>query len=85
MKKIVKEYKDKSAKELGVEEKKLRDELNKSIMETKVKQEKDTNLVSKKRKRLAIVLTIKSIKEEVDKLKINQSEPAPKKEKPVQK
>ncbi len=74
MKKLVKEYQDKSLKELTNEEKKLRDEITKTNLEKKVKQEKDTNILAKKKKRLAIVLTLQSVKKELEALKNSQDE-----------
>ena len=74
MKKIVKEYQDKSIKELGSEERKIREEITKSRLEVKTAQVKDTNVLAKKRKRLAIVLTLKTMKQEAEKLQVHPDE-----------
>lgn len=78
MKKIVKEYKDKSLKELENEERALRDEITKTKLERKTTQVKDTNILTKKRKKLAVVLTLKTIKEEMEKLQVQPSKMAKK-------
>lgn len=70
MKKLTKILREKSIKELLKEEKKLREEIGKAQLERKAKQPKDTNRVMKKRKELAVVLTILKEKEELERLKI---------------
>lgn len=74
MKKITKEYQDKSIKELESEERKIREEIIKAKLEGKAIQVKDTNVLTKKRKRLAIVLTLKTMKQEVEKLQVRPAE-----------
>ncbi|MBI2049722.1 hypothetical protein HYT32_02365 [Candidatus Roizmanbacteria bacterium] len=74
MKKIIKEYKDKSVKELEAEERKLREEITKSRLERKTAQVKDTNVLARKRKRLAVVLTLKTMKQEAEKLQVHPAE-----------
>lgn len=74
MKKITKEYQDKSIKELESEERKIREEIIKAKLEGKVTQVKDTNVLTKKRKRLAIVLTLKTLKQEAEKLQVHPAE-----------
>ncbi len=71
MKKIAKEYQDKTLKELESEERKLREEIAKTKLEKKAAKQKDTNLLGKKRQRLAVVLTLKTIKSEMEKLKVH--------------
>lgn len=58
MKKAIKELKQKSDKELLKEQSNLRDEITKLELEKKINPQKDTNIVTKKRIRLAQVLTI---------------------------
>lgn len=69
MKKTVKELRNKTISELEKEAKTLRGELAKLILEAKVKPTKDTNVLIKKRKRLAVILTILGEKKELEKLK----------------
>ena len=59
MKKIsIKDIQQKSVKELKVEVVKVRKELSKLVLEQKSNPTKDTNLVGKKRKYLARLLTV---------------------------
>lgn len=58
MKKIVSEFKGKALGELEKEKQKLRLEIAKLKLEFKANPQKDTNLMFKKRKRLAVVLTL---------------------------
>jgi len=60
MKKITKEYREKSDKEIGAEIEKLRLEIAKTSLSGKSSPVKDTNLVYKMKKKLAVLLTIKS-------------------------
>lgn len=69
MKKQTTELKDKSIKELEKGELTLRQEIAKSEQELKVSPPKDTNLIWKKKKRLAVLLTVLSEKKEVEKFK----------------
>ena len=63
MKKITKELQAKSIQELMKDAQSLHSEIAKLQVERKVKPEKDTNLITKKKKRLAVVLTLKGQKE----------------------
>lgn len=58
MTKSLKELKQKTEKELVKEIVVLRDEIARQELEKKVNPQKDTNLITKKRKKLAQVLTI---------------------------
>ena len=64
MKKNIKELKNKSVADLSKEEQKLRTEIAKLNLEAKVSPQKDTNLIFKKRKRLAVILTLLGEKKE---------------------
>lgn len=69
MKKKFKDLRGKSRQELGKETIKLREEIAKLMLERKVNQAKDTNILTKKRKTLAVVLTILTEKKEIENLK----------------
>lgn len=69
MKKLTKELKPKSVVELEKIIHGLHEELAKGKLESKVSQQKDTNVLKKKRKKLAAVLTIYTEKKELDKIK----------------
>ena len=58
MKKVVNDMRSKSVPELKDEIQVARKELSKLILETKVNPKKDTNLISKKKRYLARLLTI---------------------------
>ena len=58
MKKISREFKGKSVADLEKEEKKIREEIGKSKLELKVNPPKDSNALFKKRKKLAVILTL---------------------------
>lgn len=58
MKKAANELRAKTIEELQKEEQTLRAEIAKMSIEAKVKPEKDTNTIFKKRRRLAVVLTM---------------------------
>jgi len=58
MKKITKELNIKTTKELEKETVTLRQEIAKLMIERSVKPEKDSNVINKKKKRLAVVLTL---------------------------
>ncbi|MFZ6035073.1 MAG: hypothetical protein ACOYUB_02910 [Patescibacteria group bacterium] len=60
MKKLTKENKDKSAKELTIEIAKLRGDIAKAVLASKASPAKDTNAVAKMRKKLAVLLTLSS-------------------------
>lgn len=67
MKKFTKELTGKTFKELEKQAQTLREEIAKTILIEKVSPAKDTNNIRKKRKQLAVVLTIISQKREEDK------------------
>ena len=69
MRKIINEIKKKSITELENETVNLRNELAKLKLESAVNQVKDTNIIMKKRKELAVDL------KEGDKVKIKESRP----------
>lgn len=69
MKKLTKSFQSKTVSELEKEEKKLREEIGKLRLEWKVNPPKDTNAIFKKRKELAVILTVISQKKELEKLK----------------
>ncbi len=69
MKKIVKEYKQKTIKELEKEKELLSQEIAKLKVSFKVNPPKDTNLLIKKRKQLAVLLTVLSEKKLLESLK----------------
>jgi len=58
MTKLIKELQTKTVKDLEKEVVSLHSEIAKLSVEKKVKPEKDTNLLAKKRKRLAVVMTL---------------------------
>ena len=60
MRKMTKIYSDKSKAELAKEEMNLRREIAKLTLEKKTNPQKDTNTVFKKRKSLAVLLTVMS-------------------------
>lgn len=68
MKKTANEFKDKSIVELEKETVVLRQEMVKLQLEGKVNPQKDTNILFKKRKRLAVLLTIKTEKKRLEQL-----------------
>jgi ribosomal protein L29 len=63
MKKITKEFKDKSVKELENEIAKIRGEIAKTRLSIKASPAKDTNALSKMKKKLAVLLTLVSQKQ----------------------
>ena len=65
MKKITKTYREKTSKELIKETQSLREEIAKLQLSFKGNPPKDTNLLMKKRKQLAVLLTVLGEKEEV--------------------
>lgn len=69
MKKLVKELQSKSLKELITRENSLRQEIGKLGLEFKVSQPKNTNTIFRKRKELAVVLTVLQEKKELEELK----------------
>jgi len=66
MKKQYKELKDKSVKELENESRVLREEIAKGRLDLKVNPPKDVNIILKKRKKLAIILTVIGQKKEYE-------------------
>ena len=69
MKKTITDLKTKSIKQLEIEIAKLREEIAKLKLETKINQPKDTNLLFKKRKQLARMLTVLAEKKELERIK----------------
>ncbi|MBI4009040.1 hypothetical protein HY357_02305 [Candidatus Roizmanbacteria bacterium] len=69
MKKETSEYKAKTIDILIKEAEKLRTDIAKETLELKVKPLKDTNSLLKKRKKLALILTILTEKKDIEKLK----------------
>ncbi len=65
MKKLTKELTGKTIKELEKQSLVLREEIAKLVLNQKVNPAKDTNVVVKKRKELAVVLTFLSQKKEL--------------------
>jgi len=68
MKKIA-DFKEKSINELEREITKLREDIAKLKIEIKINKPKDTNILFKKRKQLALILTILTEKKELEKIK----------------
>lgn len=64
MKKSIAEIRQKTKNELIKESDTLRNEIAKLVLEVKVNKPKDTNIIGKKRKRLAVVLTLIKEKQE---------------------
>lgn len=69
MKKVIKDYKSKTIKELENEREVLSREIAKLKIDIKSNPPKDTNLLIKKRKKLAILLTILTEKKMLENLK----------------
>lgn len=69
MKKLVKELKSKTIKELEKEIQNLEKEIIKLTIDFKVNPPKDTNILKKTKKKLAILLTVLREKKEVESLK----------------
>lgn len=69
MKKQTKIYKEKTLKELEKDNASLREEIAKLQLSFKGNPPKDTNLLMKKRKQLAVLLTVFSEKKEIENLK----------------
>jgi len=69
MKKVTKTYQEKTSKELLKESQSLREEIAKLQLSFKSNPTKDTNLLMKKRKQLAVLLTVFTEKKEVESLK----------------
>lgn len=69
MKKLTKEYKTKTKEELEKLAQSLREEIAKLRLEVKVNPPKDTNLLIKKRKILALILTLITEKKQIEEIK----------------
>jgi len=69
MKKKTSELKAKSISELEMAAQSLREEISKLKLEFKVTPAKDTNILLKKRKKLAVILTLIAEKQEIEKIK----------------
>ncbi len=69
MKKIVKDYNLKKIEDLEKEKKTLTEEIARLKLELKVNPKKDTNILMKKRKKLAILLTVLNEKKILENLK----------------
>ncbi|MFN4212566.1 MAG: 50S ribosomal protein L29 [Microgenomates group bacterium] len=69
MKKAVREYKTKTLLELEKEAHRLREEIAKLKLESKINPPKDTNLLMKKRKTLAVILTLITEKKQMEEIK----------------
>jgi ribosomal protein L29 len=67
MKKTTKELMGKTVKELEKQATALREDIAKTILNQKVNPSKDTNLLRKKRKQLAVILTVITQKGEQEK------------------
>lgn len=66
MRKLTKQYTDKSIQELTAEVQKMRTEIAKLLIEYKVKPQKDTNYIVKKKKELAVMLTLLQEKKDLE-------------------
>jgi len=69
MKKLTKELNQKTIKELEKQAFSIREEMGKMILSSKTAAVKDTNMLYKKRKQLAVILTLLSSKKEMEKVK----------------
>ncbi len=69
MKKLTKELTNKTIKELVKQSQTLREEIAKLTLNQKVNPSKDTNITVKKQKELAVILTVLTEKNELEKLK----------------
>ncbi|MDO8608964.1 MAG: hypothetical protein Q7R95_00290 [bacterium] len=68
MKKFTKDNKGKTVKELEKMAQMLREEIAKSQLHEKVNPSKDTNMLKKKKKQLAAILSMTTEKKELEKL-----------------
>ncbi len=73
MKKITRGFKDKSIKELTKEIQTIRSDMGKMHLEAKLNVPKDTNILFKKRKLLAVLLTLLKEKSDLEELTENKS------------
>ncbi len=69
MRKLAKEFKSKTMMELGKQRTSLVEEIAKLRLSEKAIPQKDTNLLMKKRKQLAVLLTVLTEKKETEELK----------------
>ncbi len=67
MKKITKEFKDKTVAELEKQVQSIREEIAKAKLNFKANLPKDTNVLVKKRKQLAVLLTVLTEKKDYEK------------------
>ena len=72
MKKNTKEYKNKSVKELEKIIQSSREEIAKARLHIKINPAKDTNFLKKKKKQLAILLTITTEKKDLELLQVKK-------------
>ena len=68
MKKQTKELRGKSISDLRKESELLREEIGKKILHARINPDKNTNILFKMRKKLAVLLTILSEKEELGRI-----------------
>lgn len=73
MKKQTKDLKNRTIKDLEKEAGDLRKEITKLKLEVKINPKKDVNLITKKRKRLAVLLTMLTEKEFEESIKVKNS------------
>ncbi len=69
MKKTVKDLKTKTVAEIEKQKTLLKEEITKLSWSEKASPQKDTNLLAKKKKQLAVLLTVLTEKKEVESLK----------------
>ena len=70
MKKFADEFRKKTVKELEKEEQSIRTDITKAKIDWSVNKPKNTNLISIKRKRLAVLMAVLYEKKELEKLKV---------------
>jgi len=68
MKKIINELREKNSKELEKEKNDLYEEIAKYRVEKKINMQKDTHTMAKKKKKLAVILTLLTEKKELESL-----------------
>ena len=68
MKKIINELREKSLKELEKEKHDLYEEMAKYQVEKKINMQKDTHTMAKKKRKLALILTLLTEKKELENL-----------------
>ena len=72
MKKYAKEFRKQTSAELVKENIKLKNEINKLKIEWGINKPKNTNIISNKLKRLSVLMTILSEKNELEKLEVKK-------------